>query len=295
MIYIFLLKILTRWWSKVAAEKAGNPGDLNMASTLPDSDIIVQYSCFQTCSNLFKSSDDFFLIFLDLFSFQEIEKNSWNQSRAKRCDTNVLRSRAHWAEWRGLFWSRQKNSCNHGDLLLPRAIWRVFGDPGHHAPHTGSNAALHLYTPAAGLGPIRGFGTGGTLCRPRLKPKQEIEIPMFYNYLSQLQNLPSWAVPPCMLAPLVWSGVTYRIYTGNVYPELRKAGCVAVFTCIFGLLPSIRDGVLRSGMLLYPHLILKYDIFHPAKFDNFKDEKISDFKTVSVSQRKNLLDWKLVV
>ena len=30
--------------------------------------------------------------------------------------------------------------------------------------------------------------------------------------------------------------------------------------------------------------------FHPAKFDNFKDEKISDFKTVSVSQRKNLLD-----
>ena len=30
--------------------------------------------------------------------------------------------------------------------------------------------------------------------------------------------------------------------------------------------------------------------FHPAKFDNFKDEKISEFKTVSVSQRKNLLD-----
>ena len=30
--------------------------------------------------------------------------------------------------------------------------------------------------------------------------------------------------------------------------------------------------------------------FQPAKFDNFKDEKISDFKTVSVSQRKNLLD-----
>ena len=31
--------------------------------------------------------------------------------------------------------------------------------------------------------------------------------------------------------------------------------------------------------------------FHPAKFDNLKDEKISDFKTVSVSQRKNLLDY----
>ena len=46
-------------------------------------------------------------------------------------------------------------------------------------------------------------------------------------------------------------------------------------------IPSIRDGVLRSGMLLYLHLILKLDIFHPAKFDNFKDEKISDFKTVS--------------
>ena len=140
--------------------------------------------------------------FLICFLSRKLKKNSWNQNRAKRCDTNVLRSRAHWAEWRGLFWSRQKNSCNHGDLLLPRAIWRVFGDPGHHAPHTGSNAALHLYTPAAGLGPIRGFGTGGTLCRPRLKPKQEIEIPMFYNYLSQLQNLPSWARTRVCLPPL---------------------------------------------------------------------------------------------
>ena len=32
--------------------------------------------------------------------------------------------------------------------------------------------------------------------------------------------------------------------------------------------------------------------FHPAKFDNFKDEKMSDYKTVSVTQSKNLLDWK---
>ena len=54
--------------------------------------------------------------------------------------------------------------------------------------------------------------------------------------------------------------------------------------------PSIRDGVLRSGMLLYLHHRDSKIIFHPAKFDNFKDEKISDFKTVSVSQRKNLLD-----
>ena len=59
--------------------------------------------------------------------------------------------------------------------------------------------------------------------------------------------------------------------------------------------PSIRDGVLRSGMLLYLHHINFKIFFHLAKFDNFKDEKISDFKTVSVSQRKNLLDWKLVV
>ena len=57
------------------------------------------------------------------------------------------------------------------------------------------------------------------------------------------------------------------------------------------LRPSIRDGVLRSGMLLYLHLKREFKIFfHPAKFDNFKDEKISYFKTVSVSQRKNLLD-----
>ena len=54
--------------------------------------------------------------------------------------------------------------------------------------------------------------------------------------------------------------------------------------------PSIRDGVLRSGMLLYLHHRDSKIYFHPAKFDNFKDEKISDFKTVSVSQRKNLLD-----
>ena len=54
--------------------------------------------------------------------------------------------------------------------------------------------------------------------------------------------------------------------------------------------PSIRDGVLRSGMLLYLHHRDSKIFFHPAKFDTFKDEKISDFKTVSVSQRKNLLD-----
>ena len=57
-----------------------------------------------------------------------------------------------------------------------------------------------------------------------------------------------------------------------------------------GTIPSISDGVLRSGMLLYLHHINFKIFFHPAKFDNFKDEKISDFKTVSVSQRKNLLD-----
>ena len=58
----------------------------------------------------------------------------------------------------------------------------------------------------------------------------------------------------------------------------------------FRSMPSIRDGVLRSGTLLYLHHRDSKIFFHPAKFDNFKDEKISDFKTVSVSQRKNLLD-----
>ena len=48
-------------------------------------------------------------------------------------------------------------------------------------------------------------------------------------------------------------------------------------------------------MLLYLHHRDSKIFFHPAMFDNFKDEKISDFKTVSVSQRKNLLDWKLLV
>ena len=41
--------------------------------------------------------------------------------------------------------------------------------------------------------------------------------------------------------------------------------------------------------------ILSYFFILPAKFDNFKDEKISDYKTVSDSQDKNLLDWKLLV
>ena len=35
-----------------------------------------------------------------------------------------------------------------------------------------------------------------------------------------------------MLAPLVRSGVTYRIYTGKVYSELRKADCVHLHICI---------------------------------------------------------------
>ena len=58
---------------------------------------------------------------------------------------------------------------------------------------------------------------------------------------------------------------------------------------------SIDNWVPHSGMLLYLHHRNSKLFFHPAKFDNFKDEKISDFKTVSVSQSKNLLDWKLVV
>ena len=68
----------------------------------------------------------------------------------------------------------------------------------------------------------------------------------------------------------------------------QKIGPMTGGTC--GDSPSIRDGVLCSGMLLYRHHINFKIFFHPAKFDNFKDEKISDFKTFSVSQRKNLLD-----
>ena len=49
--------------------------------------------------------------------------------------------------------------------------------------------------------------------------------------------------------------------------------------------PSIRDGVLRSGLLLYLHHRDSKIFFHPAKFNNSKDEKISDFKTESVSQK----------
>ena len=43
------------------------------------------------------------------------------------------------------------------------------------------------------------------------------------------------------------------------------------------VIPSIRDRVLRSGMLLYLHHRDSKIFFHPAKFDNFRDEKISDY------------------
>ena len=75
----------------------------------------------------------------------------------------------------------------------------------------------------------------------------------------------------------------------------KKLNIVGKRKQIGSLLLSIDNWELRSGMLLYLHLISNKIFSHPAKFDNFKDEKISDFKIVSVSQRKNLLDWKLVV
>ena len=83
-----------------------------------------------------------------------------------------------------------------------------------------------IYT-AAGLGPIRGFGTGGTLCRPRLKPKQEIEIPMFYNYLSQL--LWTQLSSPRVCLPPLYEAEWLIESTVNVYSELRKAGWVSAF------------------------------------------------------------------
>ena len=77
---------------------------------------------------------------------------------------------------------------------------------------------------------------------------------------------------------------------GTSNNDLNNRGAHANQITTYYLVPSIRDGVLRSGMLLYLHHRDPKIFFHPAKFDNFKDEKISDFKTVSVSQRKNLLD-----
>ena len=62
--------------------------------------------------------------------------------------------------------------------------------------------------------------------------------------------------------------------------------------CLFGLLPSIRNRVLGSGMLLYLHLISNKIFFYPEKFDNFKDETISDNKTVSVPQSQILAGLK---
>ena len=74
--------------------------------------------------------------------------------------------------------------------------------------------------------------------------------------------------------------------------ESRQSNMIPSF---YRLELSISNWELCGEMRLYLHHRNSKIFFHPAKFDNFKDEKISDFKTVSVSQRKNLLDWKLVV
>ena len=74
--------------------------------------------------------------------------------------------------------------------------------------------------------------------------------------------------------------------------DTKKKDCTIVARKISQPL-SIDNWVPHSGMLLYLHHINSKLFFHPAKFDNFKDEKISDNKTVSVSQHKNLFDWKL--
>jgi len=79
-----------------------------------------------------------------------------------------------------------------------------------------------------------------------------------------------------------------KLYHSSNSPSFDTT--IPIILSYFHIDPSIRDGVLRSGMLLYLHHRDSKIFFHPAKFDNFKDEKISDFKTVSVSQRKNLLD-----
>ena len=65
-----------------------------------------------------------------------------------------------------------------------------------------------------------------------------------------------------------------------------------MLTYYYVVLPSIRDRVFCSGMLLYLHLTDFKFFFHPAKFDNFKDETISDYKTVSVSQSQILAGLK---
>ena len=82
-------------------------------------------------------------------------------------------------------WS--ENMCS--DLLLPRAIQGTSNASCRPAAAT----PAHLRGRRQGLGVIR-----GTL--PRLKPKQEIEIPMFYNYLSCLAETVS---QPRLLPPLV--------------------------------------------------------------------------------------------
>ena len=37
---------------------------------------------------------------------------------------------------------------------------------------------------------------------------------------------------------------------------------------------------------------IRYSIFYLQSFDNCKDKKMSDYKSVSVTQSKNLQDWK---
>ena len=119
-----------------------------MASTLPDSDIIVQYSCFQTCSNLFKLvqagsklvqiSNDFFLIFQEIEKTREIktgqkdviqmsyvqelternEEDSFGRGRKTRVTTVIFFYRGRFDEFSAI-----QGTMHHTLAVTPRCIY----------------------------------------------------------------------------------------------------------------------------------------------------------------------------
>ena len=97
------------------------------------------------------------------------------------------------------------------------------------------------------------------------------------SLISSSANIENFAeaIPIRLKVPFLLRGKSF-----NILPSCRGLRNYSSLSNRHGHMPSIRNRVLCSGMLLYLHHINFKIFFHPAKFDNFKDETISDYKTV---------------
>jgi len=185
-----------------------------------------------------------------------------------------------WFEWHlktstsvfGIFlppWIQQK-ALKTPSPTWPLLVWQVIGLPRYSEDATRIEAITH-------------------------KPTVTFEKSLKTVLLESTSFIENWALTPSA-APINMPAILIKVfylmvvgYRDNwiVSTDLKEQN--------IGFPPSISNRVLCSGMLLYLHHRNSKLFSHPAKFDNFKDEPLKPFKTVSVSQSKNLLDWKLLV